>query len=438
MSEFNRGLYAQGTKMESIKSTQQAAQKNDKRFYNDGNSFVGYHYPQEGKNVFRIAPAHNPADSPYVPVRYSQLEVEVDEYDKEGNKTGKKIWARRKCFVITQHGPHNDNNTSLIKNDPIESYIEFLQAKAEEQFKVESEKKNYLAPLRGYWEGDKFQWGILPETRTICYAWDNDWVLKQLELNKRWYQEMERISFNANSDGAYAIDIFSHIDQGIPLVIEKVINRDAKKSKTEYKVGKEGPDMMKRESWDDFFAKTKVDDQHLEELLGKKSLQELYFQNYKQSDYQKAIMGLQRFDDKFGFDLFSDPLFIGALERIEQQIKELIPEEEKEVDNDSKEEPKKEEKNVEVKSKQPTQPAQLSIPKKRNFIKAYINENYEIQFDVKILTKTEVEAWYELAFNSEDLPIEEYGKVEVEEKNDLPWEVDDANLADELNKLKKG
>lgn len=436
MTSFNRGLFSAGTKMQSIKTTQKAAEKYDKKFYNEGGNFLGYHYPEEGKNIFRIAPAHDPQDSPYMPIRYSQMEVEVDEYDKEGNKTGKKVWQRRKCFIATQHGPWDKNGNTLIKKDPIEVYIEYVQNKASELYASDVDKQKYIAPLRGYWENDKFQWGISPETKTICLAWNENWELKQLELNKKWYQEMEKMSFDANSDGVMAVDIFSHVDNGIPLIIEKVIKREkGKKNKTEYKVYKDEPNMMKRESWDDFFDRNKVDDVHLKELLEKKSLKELYHENYSLNEFIKVVKGLRNFDEKWEFNLFSNADFLADLEEIEKSVKDLLPEEaEKEEENTEEKEETSEPK--EEKAINP-EPIKMSVPKKRAFIKQYITDNYEQNFDVKLLTKTEVETWFDLAYAGEDLPMDEYKTPEEDLPNDLPWEVDDDTLAEELKKLKE-
>ena len=87
-SDFSRDKYSRGASVQSMKAVNEDAEKHNKKFYEDQN-FVGFHEIKEGINIFRIATAHDPQNSPYIPVRSSRLDVEVDEYDQQNNKTGK-------------------------------------------------------------------------------------------------------------------------------------------------------------------------------------------------------------------------------------------------------------------------------------------------------------------------------------------------------------
>lgn len=464
---FNRGLYAQGANMESINQAQKDAEKHDKKFYED-NGRVGYHEIKEGRNLFRIAVAHKPEDSPYLPLRFSHMEVEVDEYDSDNKKTGNKVWKRRKCYIATQHGPRNQYGISQLATDPIEFYIEYLTNMLKNTVANEKEREKLLLPIHGYWNEGKYQWGIRPETKTICYAWNDAGELKQLELNKRWYSDMQGIIIGASGSSNIAVDIFSQIDNGSPLVIEKTITKEqGKRNKTEYKITKEDPDMMKRESWDDFFARTKVTDQQMMDLLEKKSLKEMYSENYTRFEFGRVIQSLRRFDEIWKFGLFQIGEFMDKLKEIEAEVFKYIPE------------PNTDNQQAESKPTQPeqgqyppaTQPAQITeqtktqeaptgpgtpsdngksdpspvatkitVPKMRKTLREYVEDNYEgEEYQLPVLKGKELKIWYDLAVEGEDLPWDTLGAKIADDKpklpNDLPWAEED-DIDKDINDIK--
>lgn len=436
MSKFNRGLYAKGTNMTSIEEIQKDAAKHDKKFYDD-NGRVGYHSIEEGRNIFRVAVAHDPGDSPYVPIRFSNMEVEVDEYDSEGNKTGQKVWKRRKCFIATQHGPRDEAGASLLNSDVIETYIDCVTNKAKLQFSSEKEREQYLNPIHGYWHDGKFQWGIRPETKNICYAWDDKKELKQLELNKKWYSDMQSLIIGASANAPVAVDIFSHVDNGSPLVIEKnVIKEAGKRNKTEYKVTKQDPDMHKRESWDDFFKRTRITDKQLEELLEKKSLKELYVQNYTREEFERIVQGLRRFDAHWKFNMFMDQDFLQRFDEIEAEVMRVIPEN-KEEEEPAKEIPDQGQGTApEVQTKDVKK---ITVPKMRKFLKEYVDDNYGSEYQLPMLKGEELKKWYELAVEGEDLPwdsLVQSGSNLPDPPDDLPWKDDD--LDKQVDDIKNG
>ena len=446
---FNRGLYSQGANMESINEAQKDAERHDKKFYEDSGR-VGYHEVKEGRNLFRIAIAQDPKDSPYLGIRFSNMEVEVDEYDSDNNKTGNKVWKRRKCYVATQHGPRNKFGVSELSADPIEFYIEFLTKKLKLEVPNEKDREKLLLPIHGYWNEGKYQWGIRPETKTICYAWNEAGDLKQLELNKRWYSELQGIIIGSSGSSNVAVDIFSHVDNGSPFVIEKiVIKEQGKRNKTEYKISREFPDMQKRESWDTFFERTRITDQQLQDLLEKKALKEMYVENYTRADFGKTLQGLRRFDGIWKFGLFENPEFIAKLKEIEGEVFKYIAE--PTTDQEQKEQvPTQPEQgqSASIQEQIPAKPVEdptpapigngpgnvatpeakkMTVPKMRKFLREYVADNYEDdEYQLPTLKGEELKTWYELAVIGEDLPWESLGAKVDEPKpnlppNDLPW-----------------
>lgn len=406
-TKFNRDAYAHGASVQSMKAMDQDAQRHNKKFYEDQNR-VGFHEIQEGLNIFRIATAHDPKDSPYMPVRASRLDVEVDEYDQQGNKTGNKTWRKRKCYIATQHGPRDSRGNALIMNDVIEYYIEFLTKRLKDEGLSDKEKEKRLAPVHGYWSQGKYQWGIRPESKYICYAWDQTNELRQLELSKPWYAEMETLILEASANTKVAIDIFSHIDAGIPLIIEKIVHKEqGKKNKTEYKVRKDGPDMNRRESWDDFFERTRVTDKQLKDLLEKKSLKEMYRENYTMLDFERAVIGLRRFDETWKNGLFQNNDFLKGVSMIEAKLKKLLSEDR------------------EVNEKQ-----DLSVDEMYTYVVNYVGQLYDGHYSVPVLNKHETILLYQLAETGAEIPkkslIPNQGAAkEALPPDDLPFDYPD-------------
>ena len=66
------------------------SKQHNKVFMSDTNRQVQTFSINEGRNVFRIAPGIAEGGVPYMPIRYSLMHVEVDEYNDDGVATGRK------------------------------------------------------------------------------------------------------------------------------------------------------------------------------------------------------------------------------------------------------------------------------------------------------------------------------------------------------------
>ena len=88
---FDRSKYqGKGVSLSKINEGVSEAEKNSKSNFSGGSyEKTVYHTVADGANWFKIAPAHDPDDSPYVPMTVSKLYCEVDVY-KDGEPTGEK------------------------------------------------------------------------------------------------------------------------------------------------------------------------------------------------------------------------------------------------------------------------------------------------------------------------------------------------------------
>ena len=88
-----RNAFEDGVNLDRIKEEEKQFQKFDKQFRTTNRK--SFHSLKKlGTYVFRIAPAHEPQDIPYLPIRYTNLEILVDEYDNNNNKGRKRFSLR--------------------------------------------------------------------------------------------------------------------------------------------------------------------------------------------------------------------------------------------------------------------------------------------------------------------------------------------------------
>jgi len=293
-----------------------------------GGGYVSFHSVDEGKNIFRMAPPHNPDHPSYEACRTTMLDCEVEVRDKEGNPTGEKEIKRKKIYVATQH-------LDGAEIDPTELYIKYVSEYANEAYDDKEERKKYLKHITGYKGPDKkWVWGIIPGTSYVGYAWKKG-VLGRIDLWKKWTDEMEKEAANLDSDDTIIVDPFSDPEEGYPLSIEKAKND---KGKFEYTVKAVIPG--KKESWEDFFESNALTDKMSEELAAVDSLHDMYTNNYTMRDFDLALDGLKRFDKKHGYDVFKNEDFLEEL----AEFKKTVPVKDDSEKSDSEKSGKKDKK----------------------------------------------------------------------------------------------
>ena len=284
-----------------------------------------FHKIEQGKNVFRILPAHDPIEPPFQPERRTFLECEVDKKDDDGNVTGSEV-KNKPIFIATVHGIDKEGNP--MTKDPIETYIEYVKKKVYDEVQDRDEQKKQLNPVYGYMAGNKYVPGIRPNTNYVYYALDGAGKIGRLQLYPSIVQKMEEMSIQMqNEDNPSMVDIFSDPDNGINLEI--TYNKSGKKGE-KYLVGKTEFTPQKFKDWSEYIASMRISDEVLKQFSEMKPLKELYGQGvYKMSDFDYAIDGLSRFDQKHGYGVFANDEFLDELEAIKDMIPETPMEAEK-------------------------------------------------------------------------------------------------------------
>jgi len=146
--------------------------------------------------------------------------------------------------------------------------------------------------------------------------------------------KLNEISAREDADTTIVTDPFTNTDEGKAIQITK--DSTVKDKKNTYKVSL---------LWE---KNVPLSDEELQELQKLDSLESMFKDSYKRSDYTKALKGLEIFDNKNGFGIFEHDDFLDICEEIDKYYPENEEEVKSETDKDTKEEVK-EEKSEEVK-----------------------------------------------------------------------------------------
>lgn len=311
---FDRSKFV-GASRKAQKEIISATEKRDKLLKARGSRDV-WHSIEEGRNVFRVAPPHNPEYPAFIPYRTVTLDCEKPVYE-DGEDTGRTEVGRRKIIVATQH--HDELMKLGVKGDVVELYVRMAKDIAFSQITDKKERSKFLAPISGYRAKDgKWVWGIEPKTNYIGYVFDENGILGKLEISSSINKDLDRLADELEADAPLDIDPWSNPVEGYPIVITKAKNDSGK---TEYIVDKEVPSRLKKESWDDFFARTALTDEQLEELANVKPLAETYINSFTLRDFEAQMDGLTRFDKKYGFGIIETDEFQEAASHIESVLR---------------------------------------------------------------------------------------------------------------------
>lgn len=261
----------------SVKSLRKVAEEDEKMLGISSNEYLQL---EDKKTIkVRIFPAHPGVESFYV---------------------------RRKCYWLPFQ--RNDGemgrtsvNDSVIhggtKYDLIDEYV-----KAAKKFiNGDSEK---LEAITG-------RDGLLPSYSWICYADkvqpDTELKAKLWEFRKVVRDALNRLTFTEDDDEAIETDPFTDIDEGLPIMVGYNKNPNRKKGENYYDVAfaKKPTPRPLSDAELEYFSTLKP----LNEIIGK----------YTMQDFDRALAGLQIFDEEHEIGLFDDDDWLEKVEEIRAQ-----------------------------------------------------------------------------------------------------------------------
>ena len=292
---------------------------------------------------------------------------------------GEDFYVARKCYWLPLTGQDGDTYRGTVNDsrlhggtryDIVEEYINYAKKKVgNDADKLEAlvgtgPKSNSLNP--------QFSW--------ICYADivrpDEELRAKLWEFKKMVRDQLNKLACSEDADEAIEVDPFTDPDEGQPINVTYNKNPNKKKGENFYDVA--------------FPAKSKarpLTDEEIEYFMKQKPLTEI-IGKYGIADFNRALDGLQNFDQENEIDLFEDEDWLEHLEEIKAQYDE---DEEEQEEKPAKKTTKKPAKPAEEEEEEEEEKPAKKAPKReedefddmdRTELKAYINEN-ELEISVK-------------------------------------------------------
>ena len=346
---------------------------------------------------------------------------------------GEDFYIARKCYWLPFTGQDGDTHRGTVNDsrlhggtryDVVEEYIKYAKKKVgNDADKLEAlvgtgPKSNSLNP--------QFSW--------ICYAGvvraDEELRAKLWEFKKMVRDQLNKLACSEDADEAIEVDPFTDPDEGQPVNVTYNKNPNKKKGENYYDVA--------------FPAKSKarpLTDEEIEYFMKQKPLTEIVGK-YGIADFNRALDGLQNFDQDNEIDLFEDEDWLEHLEEIKAQY-----DEDEEEEKPAKKTTKKSVKPADDEDEEEEKPAKKT-PKReedefddmdRTELKAYINEN-ELEISVKkSMSDDDLRDAIRQELASQEEKSEENNEPETEEDEDEEEEKPRSkmSLADIKKKLGK-
>lgn len=327
---FNRNKY-KAPSLATNKAVTESVEKVTRSGNNRNGDFLTI---DEGRNIFRLFPPHDPKDPTFQPKAVYWLTCRVPKKDSEGNVIeGEFEWRPKPIFDSRVHGG--------TEKDIVDEYIRTTKRMIFDENQNKEDAKKKLMPINGFRGKDgKWNRGIMLSTTYIAYATKGDIKIAnfgQLEIYPGDKDALENLNVDEVSGDVIQTDIFSgpnapdEEDGGCKFVI--TLTKDDKGkyqrtiSKLEFKPER-GADMNK--AWKEFNASQRIPDDVLEHWSQMEPLAERFQNSYKRSDFNYAVEALERFDEENGYGTFQNDEFLDVL----REIDAYYPDDQEEVAKD--------------------------------------------------------------------------------------------------------
>lgn len=261
----------------SVKSLKKVAEEDEKMLGISSNEYLQL---EDKKTIkIRIFPAHPGVESFYV---------------------------RRKCYWL----PFQRNDGEMGRTSVNDSVIHGGTAMDLVDEYVKAAKK-FIGGDSDKLEAITGRDGLMPNYSWICYADkvqpDTELKAKLWEFRKSVRDALNRLTFTEDDDEAIETDPFTDIDEGLPVMVGYNKTPNRKKGENYYDVA---------------FAKKPVarplTDAELEYFSNLKPLNEI-IGKYTINDFDRALAGLQIFDEENEIGLFDDDDWLAKVEEIRAQ-----------------------------------------------------------------------------------------------------------------------
>ena len=290
-------------KATKIKDLKKAVDKDDAMVGVSNNDYLNL---EDGKTLkIRIFPAHPGHEQFYVPKKCYWLSFPAE--DGGDNKRGTVLDS-----IV--HGG--------TKMDLVQEYVKYAKKKyGDDDDKMET--------LTGTGMNSN---ALNPQYSWLCYASivtpDEELHPKVWEFKKMVRDALNKLAFDEDNDEPIEVDPFTDPDDGLVLAVKYLKKPNKKKGENYYEV-----DFAKTGKKKEAYSRA-ITDEELEALSRLKPLNEVV-PRYTKKEFDRALEGLQCWDEEFDFNLFDDDEWLEIVEAVKEQYNGSSD------DDDEDEKPKK-------------------------------------------------------------------------------------------------
>ena len=220
------------------------------------------------------------------------------------------FYVAKKCYWLSFVGDDGETHRGTVldskvhgktKFDVVEEYVKWAKKKI-------GNDADKLEALVG--NGPKSN-SLNPQYSWLCYAdkinGDDQLRAKIWEFKKMVRDAMNKLAFSEDEDEVIEVDPFTDPDEGLPIMVTYRKNPNKKKGENFYEV-----------SFPKKVSARPLTDEEIEYFMTLKPLNEILCK-YGMKDFERALEGLQNFDEENEIGLFDDEDWIEHLEEIKAQ-----------------------------------------------------------------------------------------------------------------------
>ena len=290
-------------KATKIKDLKKAVDKDDAMVGVSNNDYLNL---EDGKTLkIRIFPAHPGHEQFYVPKKCYWLSFPAE--DGGDNKRG----------TVLDSIVHGGTKMDLVQED-----VKYAKKKyGDDDDKMET--------LTGTGMNSN---ALNPQYSWLCYASivtpDEELHPKVWEFKKMVRDALNKLAFDEDNDEPIEVDPFTDPDDGLVLAVKYLKKPNKKKGENYYEV-----DFAKTGKKKEAYSRA-ITDEELEAFSRLKPLNEVV-PRYTKKEFDRALEGLQCWDEEFDFNLFDDDEWLEIVEAVKEQYNGSSD------DDDEDEKPKK-------------------------------------------------------------------------------------------------
>ena len=216
------------------------------------------------------------------------------------------FYVAKKCYWLTVEGNDGEPRRTTVLDSVVHGgtekdlCAEFIKY-AKKKWAKDSEKMECFSG----------QDSLSPQYTWLCYAdkvvADEELRAKLWEFKKMVRDAMNKLAFSEDEDEPIEVDPFTDPDEGLPIMVKYMKKPNKKKGENYYEV-----------SFPKKVTARPLSDEEIEYFMGLKPLSEV-IPTYAMRDFERALEGLQNFDEEHDLEMFEDEDWLEIVEEVKAQ-----------------------------------------------------------------------------------------------------------------------